>query len=236
MDRKQGAAAILLLALSFALLMSRVVTRGEGFAPGEEAPAALGAPLSGITIAIDPGHGGYDQGCESARGTLEAPLNLDVSLRVRDALEGLGAYVVMTRETDTSLVDPDASGNRKKQDMALREEVVRGCEAQMLLSIHMNFYTASGPSGALTYYREGSEDGATLASAIQNAFHSADGRHKKTAQSGDYFMLGTCEASVLVECGFLSNPREEALLATEAYRQQVAEIIAQGVLAYWHPM
>lgn len=235
MKRKNTAAAALLLTLFLTFLLLRIPTNNASQEPHGEEAAARG-PLTGVTVAIDPGHGGYDQGCSSKKGTLEAPLNLDVSLRVRELLRDMGAHVIMTREEDTSLVDPTASGNRKRQDMALREDIIKGCEAQIMLSIHMNYYRQSGPSGALVYFREGSEDGESLADAIQSAFYKADNRHNQYARKGDYFVLGTCDAAVLVECGFLSNPTEEALLLTEAYRQNIAEIITRGVLSYWNPL
>jgi len=228
MDRKQIVAAVFILALCLALAAVRRM-------PPEASETAASAPLSGLTIALDPGHGGYDQGCQGASGTLEAPLNLDVSLRLRAVLRDMGARVVMTREEDRSLVDPNASGNRKKQDMALREDVIVGSGADILLSIHMNAYKKPGPAGAQTYYREDSAEGADLAGAIQAAFRALDGRHDQAARCGDYFVLGTCEAAALVECGFLSNPREEALLRTEAYRELLANTIAQGVMGYWAP-
>jgi N-acetylmuramoyl-L-alanine amidase len=212
--------------------------------PGKEAPAppetgelaVSSAPLAGVTVAIDPGHGGYDQGCKGARGTLEAPLNLAVSLLVRDRLLEMGASVVLTREEDASLVDPSYSGNRKRRDMELRRDAIQGGGAQILLSIHMNAHTGSSASGAVVYFADGSKDGEVLGDAIQGAFHAANARFRKRAVIGDYFILSCCEASVLIECGFLSNPREEALLGSEEYRGRIAEQIAQGVLMYWHPL
>ncbi len=236
MEWKRTAAAI--AALAAAVLFCLIRASGPDTPPPMETGelAVSSAPLVGVTIAIDPGHGGYDQGCKGARGTLEAPLNLAVSQLLRDRLTELGARVVLTREEDVSLVDSAYSGNRKRRDMELRRDAIRECGAQILLSIHMNAHTGSSASGAVVYFANGSADGEVLGDAIQGAFHTANARFRKRAVIGDYFILSCCEASVLIECGFLSNPREEALLGSEAYRGQIAEQITQGVLNYWNPL
>jgi N-acetylmuramoyl-L-alanine amidase len=151
-------------------------------------------------------------------------------------LTELGANVVLTRDADVSLVNPSAGGNRKQRDMALREALIVDSGAHILLSIHMNAYTSGDVSGAEVYFAEDSADGEALGNALQASFHAANARHKKNARAGDYYILSCCEAAVLIECGYLSNPREEALLNTPEYRGQVAEMIAQGVVTYWSPM
>lgn len=197
------------------------------------AKADISLPLSGVVIVLDPGHGGYDQGCQGATGTLEAPVNLSVSLLLRDELIRYGAQVVLTREVDSSLVDPGASGNRKKQDMALRREVIEDAGAHMVLSIHMNYNNSSKFSGPQVYYRENSAEGQALAKTIQDAFLEIAPNNIRRHAVGDFYMLNIREASALVECGFLSNPTEESLLTTTQYQQDVARVIAQGVVAYW---
>lgn len=191
-------------------------------------------PLGGLVIVVDPGHGGYDQGCESAFGTYEAPLNLDVSLRLREELIRYGAQVVLTREVDVSLVDPKASGNRKKQDMALRRQVIEDAGAHMVISVHMNHSTGRADKGAQVFYREGSLEGQALSRAIQQAFLDIEPDNRRQEAVGDFYMLGIRDASALVECGFLSNRSDEKKLLTQEYRQQVAEAIARGIVAYWN--
>lgn len=235
---KIGLLAILLLACVLVyVLWDTPAAPVMADAPAEDAEAMVGevsGPLSGVNIVVDPGHGGYDQGCETADGVFEAPLNLEVSLRLREVLERYGAYVSMTRETDDSLVDPDAAGNRKKQDMALRQQVAEDAQAQIFISVHMNYYSNSRYSGAQTFYRQENPEGIALAKAIQASFQALDPGNQRVASSGDFFVLGICEAATLVECGFLSNPAEKAKLLTAEYQQQVAEAIADGIVAYWH--
>lgn len=105
--------------------------------------------------------------------------------------------------------------------------------AQMVLSIHMNEYAGRNQSGPQAFYREGCPAGRLLAGAIQGAMNEKLSPKKtRTALGGDYYILTLGVPSVLVECGFLSNAKEEALLLTEDYRQRVAQAIASGVLAW----
>ena len=92
----------------------------------------------------------------------------------------------------------------------------------MMVSIHMNKYSNTSQRGAQVFYMQGQEAGRALALSIQSALHEMDPDHSRTASAGDYYILNACEASVLVECGFLSNAQEEQLLLTKEYRQRLA--------------
>ena len=105
--------------------------------------------------------------------------------------------------------------------------------AQMVLSIHMNEYAGRSQSGPQVFYREGCPSGRLLAGAVQEAMNEQlEPPKKRTALGGDYYILTLGLPSVLVECGFLSNAGEEALLLTADYRQRVAQAIARGIWAW----
>lgn len=188
----------------------------------------------GYVIALDAGHGGYDGGAVGrVSGTAEKGLNLDVTQRLKAILEAQGARVVMTRTDDYALCDEDPPIRKKLQDMQRRAAIIESGGAQMVLSIHMNEYAGRNQSGPQAFYREGCPAGRLLAGAIQDAMNEKLSPKKtRTALGGDYYILTLGVPSVLVECGFLSNAKEEALLLTEDYRQRVAQAIASGVLAW----
>ena len=190
--------------------------------------------LSGYVIALDAGHGGYDGGAVGrVSGTAEKGLNLDVAQRLKAILEAQGARVVMTRTDDYALCDEDPPIRKKLQDMQRRAAIIESGGAQMVLSIHMNEYAGRNQSGPQAFYREGCPAGRLLAGAIQGAMNEKLSPKKtRTALGGDYYILTLGVPTVLVECGFLSNAKEEALLLTEDYRQRVAQAIASGVLAW----
>lgn len=233
--------------VSTLLVLSSICTVFLGLAAGENRAAFLvrsaqetpkpqeeEGVLSGWVIAVDAGHGGYDGGAVGREsGVPEKGINLDVAQRLEKALSALGAQVVMTRTGDYALCDEDPPIRKKLQDMQRRAAIVEAGGAQLLISVHMNEYTQKSQSGPQVFYREGCDAGRLLAGVMQQAL--IDGlspQKERTAMSGDFYMLMLGIPSVLVECGFLSNPREEGLLLTEAYRQRIAQALAQGVLEW----
>ena len=197
----------------------------------DEGPQPTAGPLAGLCVCVDPGHGGYDGGAYGRQtGTAEKELNLDVALRLAEALRGRGAAVILTRKEDTALADPGE--NRKRRDLQYRVDCA--AEADVFLSIHMNEYRSAGESGPQVFYRAGAAESRLLAGALQQAMNAALAPEKpRAAHTGEYYLLEHLSIpAVLVECGFLSNPREEGLLLTADYRARVAESVCAGVEEY----
>ena len=205
---------------------------GEVTEAAEETAAPAQGPLAGLCIAVDAGHGGYDGGAVGrVSGTPEKGLNLDVAQRVERMLTAQGAQVIMTRTGDYALCDEDPPIRKKLQDMQRRAAIIADGRADVVLSIHMNEYAGRSESGPQVFYRENCPAGRLLAGAVQEAMTAQLAPQKgRTALGGDYYILTLGVPSVLVECGFLSNREEEALLLTEGYRERVAQAIVQGVV------
>ena len=105
--------------------------------------------------------------------------------------------------------------------------------AELLVSIHMNEYRDSGQSGPQVFYREDCPAGRELARTVQaQMIQALSPARAREALPGDFYILSLGIPSALVECGFLSNPQEEALLRTDAYCQRVAEAVGDGIAAY----
>ena len=193
-------------------------------------------PLSGWTILVDAGHGGYDGGARARdSGTWEKHINLAVALQVERSLTNRGARVVMTRRSDEDLCEADrlAGLTKKRQDMLNRVALAKDCGADMVLSIHMNEYRSRAESGPQVFYREGAEHGRLLAGCLQESLIGVlQPRRHRDALAGDYFILQLDIPSALVECGFISNAAEEKLLLTEDYQAKLGEAVAQGVMCY----
>ena len=205
----------------------------SGAAPAAQ-PTPEPGPLSGLVVAVDAGHGGYDGGAVGrVSGVAEKTLNLDVALRTARLLEAQGAGVVLTRAEDIALCDENPPIRRKLQDMQRRAAIISGGGADLVLSIHMNEYAGRSESGPQVFYREGCPAGRLLAGALQEAMIGGlQPRTQRAALGGDYYILTLGVPSALVECGFLSNREEEALLLDAAYRARTAQAIVQGVLAW----
>ncbi len=192
-------------------------------------------PLTGWVILVDPGHGGYDGGARGVSGIWEKHLNLAVALEVAASLRQRGAEVHLTRESDVDLCEEErpAALTKKRQDMQNRIAMAGSVGANMLLSIHMNEYRAASESGPQVFHRAGSASSRLLAGCLQESLIAdLEPPKQRAALAGDYFILQLDIPSVLVECGFISNPTEEAKLRDSAYQARLAEAVAKGVTVY----
>ncbi len=189
------------------------------------------------TVIIDPGHGGADGGATGIGGVVEKDLNLQISLKLRDLLRVSGYDVVMTRETDRSIdTVGDSLAQQKKSDMRNRLQLIRQTPNALTLSIHQNHYEASSVSGAQMFYGGKNRESRLLAESIQKRFvqnlQKENDREIKQAGKDLYLMYYAESPIVLVECGFISNPIESALLSDDTYQNKVAFTIFSGMLDY----
>ena len=186
-------------------------------------------------IVIDPGHGGEDGGATSCTGVPESRFNLEIAHRLEDLLHLLGYDTLMTRETDVSIyTQGDTIAGKKASDLKERVRIVNSQENALLVSIHQNLFPDSRYSGAQVFYSS-TEDSDELAKAIQARFvqtiNPGSNRQAKKAE-GIYLMQHINCTGVLIECGFLSNPQEEAALRSVDYQQKLCCIIATGITEF----
>lgn len=185
-------------------------------------------------VAIDPGHGGFDPGKVGVSGALEKDINLSISWKVKQQLEKKGIEVIMTRTTDQGLYE-EGEKNKKSADMRNRVETIQASGAAVAVSIHQNSFTDTVSKGSQVFYYSSSKEGQRLANLIQNSIKETlkDDNHRVEKGNTDYYMLRkvTCPI-VIVECGFLSNPIEEALLIEEDYQEKMAKGISEGIIKY----
>lgn len=190
------------------------------------------SPKAQYTVVIDAGHGGIDGGSVGKNGSVEAELNLKYAKTLKQMMNDFGFNVVMTRENENGLYSPLAK-NKKKDDMKKRKEIIEKSNADFVISIHMNSYTSSS-HGAQVFYGAGDETSKALAQKIQDYFIKNLVSARQEIKVGDYYILNAIKApSVLVECGFLSNPAEEKLLASDEYKKEVCYNILLGVLSFF---
>lgn len=187
-------------------------------------------------IVLDPGHGGEDGGAVSANGVRESGLNLEISLRTRDLLRFLGMPVVMTRETDLSIHSPEAVtvSEKKISDLKNRVALVSGTENPILVSIHQNMFAESKYYGTQLFYAD-NDPSRQLAEELQALFAAEldPSNHRRAKPCENVYLLSRISCpGVLVECGFLSNPKEEALLQSAEYQKKLAAILAAGLFIY----
>ncbi len=161
----------------------------------------------------------------------EKDINIDIAQKLCLFLEEAGADVYFTRSDDEAL------GQTKSEDMKKRISVVDESNADIMISIHQNAYPSENVKGAQTFYFKGSDGGKALAEKIQASLISAlDEKNKRTAKENtSYYIIKNTEIpSVIIECGFLSNPDEEQKLNTEEYRLKTAWAIFDGIREYFN--
>ena len=204
--------------------------------PTDRSWSGWSLPLSGKVIVLDAGHGGPDGGASSSNGVVEKEVTLPISMYLRDFLQQAGAVVVLTRDGDYDLAQPDTKGwsRRKTEDLKKRVQLVNEQGADMLVSIHLNAIPAKQWTGAQTFYAPRIKESGQLATLIQEEIKRVLKNTERAAKkTDDIYILRMLERpAVLVEVGFLSNDEEAKLMNTSQYQKQMANAIYQGILRY----
>lgn len=188
-------------------------------------------------IVIDAGHGGEDGGAVSCTGVLESQINLEIALRLEDLMHLLGIDTVMIRTTDCSIyTQGDTIASKKVSDLKERVRITNATENAILISIHQNQFAESRYSGAQVFYAP-TNDSDALAKTLQSAFIQTlnpGSRRQSKKADGIYLMQHIECTGILVECGFLSNPAEEAKLRDAQYQQKICSVISSVCSQYLH--
>ncbi|MDD6266125.1 MAG: N-acetylmuramoyl-L-alanine amidase [Clostridia bacterium] len=214
-------------ALMLNLLSNAIEIRHRGVSDREAA-----ANTQGPIYLIDPGHGGMDGGAVGYSGILEKEINLAVSLKLGALLDAVGCSVRYTR-TEDKMVEGTEGKTAKVRD--IRQRVATANESGgFLISIHMNSYPASKYRGLQVFYADNKTDSDIMANNIQNYvishLQNDNTRMAKPSPKSVYLTSHITCPGVIVECGFISNPEEEALLSTGEYQNVLAAAICCGIL------
>ena len=188
--------------------------------------------LRGRTIVIDPGHGGDDPGAVGPDKLLEKQLVLEISLRLKQRLEEAGARVVLTRDSDTHLPPEEAKFGRNR-DLQYRVDVTNRSQADVMISVHANKFDGPQWYGAQVFYDTRGVPGCkNLAIALTQSLQ----KHTDTQrwiQTGEFYITHyALVPAALVEVGFLSNPKEAALLRAPDYQDRLARALVEGTAAF----
>lgn len=183
-------------------------------------------------IVVDAGHGGIDGGATSCTGVLESTINLQIAKRLDDLMHLLGYETVMIRTTDTSIyTEGNTIASQKVSDLKERVRIANETENAILISLHQNTFSDSRYGGAQVFYG-GSDNSRELAAAVQSALCDTvnPGSNRKCKKAQGVYLMEHIECTgVLIECGFLSNPEEEAKLRNIEYQKKLSCVIAASV-------
>lgn len=187
------------------------------------------------TIVIDAGHGGVDGGATSCTGVLESNINLEIALRLEDLLHLLGHQTKMIRREDISVyTEGESIAQKKISDLKERVRIVNETENAVLISIHQNTFSDNRYGGAQVFYAN-TTNSKELANILQNTLvttvNTGSNRQSKKAD-GVYLMNKIEKTGVLIECGFLSNPAEEAMLRSDTYQKKLCCIVVSSLSVF----
>lgn len=187
---------------------------------------ALGGCASGVrnsarsfrTVVVDAGHGGHDRGTYASRLILEKDAALDIAQKLNSHLRSAGLNTVMVRNSD-EFVELDERVNISNRQ-----------SGAVFVSVHLN---ESRPRpdihGVETYYF--SAESLLMARRILAKVGAVAGENPRATKTARFRVLrNNRNPAVLVECGYLSNSGEAARFASPAYRQAIADAIAEGIL------
>ena len=186
------------------------------------------------SIVIDPGHGGIDPGKVGVNDCLEKEINLSIAQKVKDLLEQDGYDVYLTRSNDKDLF-PVTSKHPKRDDLQARVSLIEKVDPYFTVSIHQNSFPSENVSGPQVFYYHTSKEGAQLAQVLQTCLNDllSPASKRECKDDDSYYLLKkTTTPTVIVECGFLSNPKEASMLVTDSYQDLVASAIYQGIVTY----
>ncbi len=212
-------------------------------------------------VVIDPGHGGHDPGAIGKNGLREKDVNLDIALRVKELLKD-EFEIFMTREKDVfiSLDERTAFANSKKADIFVsihtnsnRKKNINGIETYFLswTDDEEALKVAARENGiSLKAMKDFSnfidlikmdleaqakrEESMKLAATIHSELKENIQRPSNGIKKGPFYVLYTAKMPcVLLEVSYISNPDEERLLSSPAYREKLARAIAKGIKRYF---
>ncbi len=187
--------------------------------------------LKGKVIVIDPGHGGSDPGAIGAAGTREKDITLAISKRVKEYLEDEGAKVYMTRTTDVDVYGPNASD---RDELQARVDVGERNNADVFLSLHINSSVNKDIGGFSTYYYPKTNNDLRLAQNVQKKLADNFGVDDLGVRQANFYVVKRISMpAILVEMCFISNPKEEKLMAGSWFQKKTARLIVEGVEQYF---
>ena len=179
-------------------------------------------------VLIDAGHGSLDGGAVGTKtGVKESDLNLEYAKTLKQFFLSMNFRVELIRNSESGL-DED-----KYEDMLKRKAIIEKSKCDIFISIHMNKFSLSSSIGAQAFYKLEDEESEKLANSIRDLLVKNIENARELTLSGDYLVLNSAKCpAVLVECGFLSNEKDELRLQTTEFRNNLCYQIFCGTIKY----
>lgn len=227
------AKALLLIVSAFFIVAAPFL-----YFPGERTISANSTQINeNNIILLDAGHGGEDGGAVGVGGIVEKDINLSITLKTAKFLEFMGYSIEFTRVTDDMTCDKGLKTQREKKvsDIKNRFAQIEDSPCLFFVSVHQNIFGGEA-RGAQVFYGGNNAESKEIANVLQSGIASMlqpeNNREIKKATKDIYILYNTTKPAVLVECGFISNNSEAALLSNDGYQNKMAFAIALSSIKY----
>jgi N-acetylmuramoyl-L-alanine amidase len=231
---------IIYVMITLSICLTYVAVRNLGELKKERLVDVNSTPITNKTIILDAGHGLPDEGATGFYATSEQALNLSITLKLQKLIEQSGAKVLLTRSDENGIYSVDSKSIRNKKVSDIKNRVKLGNEssADIFVSLHLNKFPPSGIyRGWQTFYQSNNEKSKSLSEFIQENINlniEYDNSNRTPHQIAGVYIMDKVEIpTVIVECGFLSNQEETALLKTDEYQNKLAWGIFIGIQNYF---
>lgn len=187
--------------------------------------------LLGKTIYLDPGHGGRDSGA-TYKDIYEKDINLIMCKKIEKYLVSKGATVYLTRESDIDL--STTTVNKKRSDLTNRAKLINKSNANMYISIHLNYIANSKWKGLQIFYNNKNEENEIIANQLTSYLKETSSNIRDPKKENMYYMYKQITVpGVLIELGFLSNSNDRYRLTREEYQDKLAIFISNAIEKYF---
>lgn len=195
-------------------------------------------PITNKIIVIDAGHGKPDEGAVGFNGTTEEAITLSIALKLQKYIEQSGAKVILTRSDENGIYSLDSKSirNKKVSDIKNRVDIGNNSDADIFISIHLNKFPSEIYKGWQTFYQKSNENSKNLAKYIQDDLSkNIEFKNNRIPMpiSDIYIMEHVKIPTVIIECGFLSNPQEAEMLKGEDYQNKLSWGIFVAIQDYF---
>lgn len=191
---------------------------------------------SRVNLVIDAGHGGIDAGTIGINGEKEKDVNLSIAKKLYDFASVSGYSCFLVRDGDY-LVYKDGD-DKKRSDLYNRFDYINSVNNSVLISIHQNHFENEAEWGTQIWYSPNDETSSILADCIlksvkNNIQDQKDNKRENKKSDNSYYLLYKAKVpSVMVECGFMSNIKENNNLQDNNYQNQMAYSIMLGFCGF----
>lgn len=220
------------------LLAVMVITAMTYVDKTAQSTSAVGYIQNDITVILDAGHGGEDGGAV-ANGVTEKDINLSISNKLAEVLRLNGFRVILTRNTDKMInTEGDTLRARKLSDMKNRLNLFNSSEKNVVISIHQNKFPVEKYQGAQVFYSINNPNSRKLALSLRENIRTLiqpyNEREIKPAGREIYLLDNAETPAVIIECGFLSNPKEAEKLSNSDYQDKLVFAFMSGFLDFYN--